>query len=108
MAEAQNTQPNTQADAGSVQFTNFNPENKKDNIKNLLLFKDIRVEVKATLGRIHIPLKQYLKLVRGSIIDLGKTDNLNIYLSCNDKGVAKGDIFVLEKKIGVEIKGFTK
>lgn len=82
------------------------PEDRSLSVKNLARFKDIKLEVKATLGRINIPLKQYLKLVRGSIIDLGKTDNLIIHLDCNDKEIAKGDIFVLEKKIGVEIKSF--
>jgi len=72
---------------------------------NLESFGDIKLDFTAILGKVNMPIEQFLKLNRGAILELGKGKDSLIDVFVNDKYIARGDIRIVnETKVGVEIK----
>ena len=67
-------------------------------------FGDVKLHVTAMIGRVSMPIEQFLKLNRGAILELGKHKDDQIDLYVNDKYVARGDDKIIEDRVGVEIK----
>ncbi len=61
-------------------------------ISSLKGFGDIKVNVKVLLGKVHMPIGQYLKITRGSIVELGKGRNEPLEVFVNDHMVAQADV----------------
>ncbi len=59
------------------------------------------VEVWAILGTAPIPIFQLLKMGRGAVIELDRTVNDPIEIRVNNRLIARGEIVVVEDKIGV-------
>lgn len=66
-------------------------------------FGDIRLHLRAMLGTVHMPIEQFLKLTRGSVITLNRHKAEPIDLVVNGLPVAKVDITVINEHIGVEV-----
>jgi flagellar motor switch protein FliN len=64
----------------------------------------LAVPVTVLLGRANLPLKETLKLTRGSVVDLDRTFNDPVEVIVNDRVVARGDIVVVEEKYAVRIR----
>ncbi len=72
-------------------------------------FSDLMLNCKVLLGKIRMPVAQFLKLSRGSIIELPmrKTDPVSVLV--NNKKVADADIVIKGDNISVEvIKSYKK
>jgi len=71
--------------------------------RNLDMLLDVQLEAVVELGRKSIPIKDVLKLGRGSIIELEKTagEPLDIYL--NGRKLAEGEVVVVEEQFGIRI-----
>jgi flagellar motor switch protein FliN/FliY len=70
---------------------------------NLEAIYDIPVNVSVVLGRTVMPISQLLKLGRGSVIELERNVGEAIDVHVNDRLVAKGEIIIVENRIGVTL-----
>ena len=59
------------------------------------------IEVWAVLGKVSIPIYQLLKMGRGAVIALDRSPNDPIDIRANNHLIARGDIVIVEDKIGV-------
>jgi flagellar motor switch protein FliN len=69
---------------------------------------DVSVEVVAVLGTAMMPVSQLLKLGRGAVVQLESRVDKPIVLSANRKAVAKGDVVVIDDKIGISLTEIIK
>ncbi|MBF0333932.1 MAG: flagellar motor switch protein FliN [Alphaproteobacteria bacterium] len=64
---------------------------------------DISVDVYAVLGRATVQVKQLLKLGRGAVVELDRRVNEPIDLYVNKLLVGRGEVVVVDDRIGVTI-----
>lgn len=79
-------------------------------LSNLKGFGDIKLNMKVLLGTIRMPISQYLKITRGSIVDLGKGRSDVLDMLVNEHKVGECEIFLSasSNKVGVEVKSLHK
>ncbi len=78
------------------------PVRFQDNLKNLA--EDMPVQVLAVLGKRSMTLKDLIALKQGEIIELKKLPQDAIDLVANGKLVARGELVLVEGKLGIQIK----
>ncbi len=59
------------------------------------------IEVWAVIGKASMPIHQLLKMGRGAVIALDRSPNDPIDIRANNHLIARGDIVIVEDKIGV-------
>ena len=64
---------------------------------------DVPVQVSVVLGRTTMQLSQILKLGRGAVIELERSVGEPIDVYVNNKIVAKGEIVIVDNKVGVTL-----
>lgn len=64
---------------------------------------DVPVQVSVVLGRTTMQLSNILKLGRGAVIELDRIVGEPIDVYVNNKIVAKGEIVIVDNKIGVTL-----
>jgi flagellar motor switch protein FliN/FliY len=64
---------------------------------------DVPVQISVVLGKTSMPLNQLLKLGRGAVVELERAVGEPIDVYVNDKMVAKGEIVIVDNKIGVTL-----
>lgn len=64
---------------------------------------DVPVQVSVVLGGTTMPLSNILKLGKGAVIELERTVGEPIDVFVNNKKVAKGEIVIVDEKIGVTL-----
>jgi flagellar motor switch protein FliN/FliY len=69
---------------------------------------DVPVTVKAVLGTTAMNISQLLKLGRGAVVELDRKvgDAIDIYV--NDRLVARGEVVIVEDKLGVTMTEIVK
>lgn len=74
-------------------------------LSSLKGFGDIKLNVKVLLGRIKMPIGQYLKITRGSIVELGTAKSAPLDVIVNEQKIAECDIVLTpeSEKVGVEV-----
>jgi flagellar motor switch protein FliN/FliY len=72
--------------------------------KSLQGFSDVKLNLTANLGQINMPISQFLRITRGSIIELGKSRDDDIDIFVNNKMIAHGEILVETENISIEVK----
>jgi flagellar motor switch protein FliN/FliY len=75
----------------------------KDNELTLEALYDVPVQISVVLGKTSIQLSQLLKLGRGAVIELERAVGEPIDVYVNNKMVAKGEIVIVDNKIGVTL-----
>lgn len=70
---------------------------------NLSLMRDIRLTVTVELGRTSLPLREVMKLVEGSVIELDQLAGEPVHLYASGRLVAEGEIVVLGANFGVRL-----
>ena len=80
------------------------------NAENLSLetVYDIPVQVTVVLGRTSMQVNQLLKLGRGAVIELDKKVGEPIDIFVNNRLVARGEVVVVEDRIGVTMTEIIK
>ncbi len=91
---------------------------KKDNEKEWLVGEpmandvtaiyDIPVQISAVLGRSSMPVNQLLKLGRGAVVELDRKVGEAIDIYVNNRLVARGEVVVVEDKLGVTMTEIIK
>lgn len=69
---------------------------------------DIPVHVSAVLGKSHIEVSELLKLDEGTIIELDRKVGEAIDIYVNDRLVARGEVVVVEERLGVTMTEIIK
>jgi flagellar motor switch protein FliN/FliY len=64
---------------------------------------DVPVQISVVLGKTSMQLSQLLKLGRGAVVELERAVGEPIDVYVNDKMVAKGEIVIVDNKIGVTL-----
>ena len=64
---------------------------------------DIPVKINANLGRVRISVSELLQLDAGSVLELDKDVGSPIDLYVNDQLVAKGEVILINDKLGISI-----
>ena len=67
------------------------------------LLMGVELPVSVSFGRVHLPLKDVLKLTAGSIIELNRTVDEPVEVIVNNCVVARGEVVVVEGNYGVRI-----
>lgn len=70
---------------------------------NLDLLRDIRLTVTVELGRTSLPLREVMKLVEGSVIELDQLAGDPVHVYVAGKVVADGEVVVLGANFGIKI-----
>ena len=68
----------------------------------------ISVDVIAVLGTAMMPISQILKLGRGAVVELDRLVGEEIELSAEKQIIAKGEVVVIEDRLGVSITKIMK
>lgn len=69
---------------------------------------DIPVQVSVVLGKTSMQLNQLLKLGRGAVVELDRKVGEPIDIYVNNKLVARGEVVVVEDRIGVTMTEIIK
>ena len=79
-------------------------DKEKHNVElTLEALYDVPVQVSVVLGSTKMPLNSILKLGKGAVIELDRSIGEPIDVYVNNKIVAKGEIVIVEEKIGVTL-----
>src|SRR6185436_17052001 len=77
--------------------------NPSESPANLDVVLDLPVELSVELGTCNLPMRQVLQLEPGSIVQLDKTADAPVDVFVNQKLVARGEVVVLEDRLGIRI-----
>lgn len=69
---------------------------------------DVPVHIKAVLGRATMDVASLLKLSRGSLIELDRRVGESIDIYVNNRLVARGELVVVEERLGVTMTEIIK
>ena len=69
---------------------------------------DVPVQVSAVLGKTHMQVSQLLKLGRGAVVELDRKVGEAIDIYVNDRLVARGEVVVVEDRLGVTMTEIVK
>ena len=69
---------------------------------------EVTVEISAVLGTSMMPISQILKLGRGAVVELDRLVGEEIELSAEKQIIAKGEVVVIEDRLGVSITKIMK
>ena len=69
---------------------------------------DVPVKVSVVLGKTSMPVNQLLKLGRGAVVELDRKVGEPIDIFVNNRLVARGEIVVVEDRIGVTMTEIIK
>jgi len=69
---------------------------------------DVPVNVSAVLGKAHVSVGQLLKLGPGSILELDRKVGEAIDIYVNNRLVARGEVVVVEERLGVTMTEIIK
>lgn len=69
---------------------------------------DVPVHVSAVLGKTHMEVSQLLKLGRGAVVELDRKVGEAIDIYVNNRLVARGEVVVVEERLGVTMTEIIK
>ncbi|GHU05598.1 flagellar motor switch protein FliN [Alphaproteobacteria bacterium] len=69
---------------------------------------DVQLELSAVLGHAKVQVKQLLKLGRGAVVELDRKITEPIDLVVNKKLVGRGEVIVVDDRLGVTITDMLK
>ncbi len=69
---------------------------------------DIPVQISAVLGRSNMQVSQLLKLGRGAVVELDRKVGEAIDIYVNNRLVARGEVVVVEDKLGITMTEIVK
>ncbi|MFA9461498.1 flagellar motor switch protein FliN [Thiohalorhabdus methylotrophus] len=71
--------------------------------QNLEMLLDLPLELSVELGRTRMSLQELLKLDKGSVIRLGRTEGEPLEIQVNGRTVARGEVVVVNDRLGVRV-----
>lgn len=102
--EAVETDEEQSIDVSPAEFQQFDGGNgDTDQPRNLEMLMDVKLDTVVELGRKTIPIRDILKLGRGSIIELEKTAGEPLEIFVNGRKLAEGEVVVVDERFGIRI-----
>jgi flagellar motor switch protein FliN/FliY len=75
---------------------------------DLRVVYDVPLQVSVVLGKAQLKINQLVKLSRGSVIELDRKVGEAVDVYINDRKVAKGEIVLVDNKIGITLTEISK
>jgi len=98
------TKPESQVQVNPAEFEDFGSDNNNSkDPRNLDMLMDVQLEAIVELGRKTIPIKDVLKLGKGSIIELDKNAGESLDIFINGRKLAEGEVVVVDEQFGIRI-----
>ncbi len=69
---------------------------------------DVPVQVSAVLGKTSMPISQLIRLGRGAILELDRKVGESIDIVVNNRLIAKGEIVIVDERIGITMTEIIK
>jgi len=88
--------------------TSPQPAPAPTNARELEAVYDIPVQVSAVLGKATMQVAQLLKLGRGAVVELDRKVGEAIDIYVNNRLVARGEVVILEDRLGVTMTEIIK
>lgn len=76
--------------------------------KDIDAIYDIPVQISAVLGKSSMQVSQLLKLGRGAVVELDRKVGESIDIYVNNRLVARGEVIVVEDRLGVTMTEIVK
>ena len=107
--EEDNSSPSTESDESDLVSTEAIeiPETPR-NAQDLEAVYDIPVQVSAVLGRSTMEVQELLKLGKGAVVELDRKVGEAIDIFVNNRLVARGEVVVLEDRLGITMTEIIK
>lgn len=86
----------------------YEEQEKPTTAKDLEAVYDIPVQVSAVLGKATMQVSQLLKLGRGAVVELDRKVGEAIDIYVNNRLVARGEVVVVEDRLGVTMTEIIK
>lgn len=94
---------NAPTNVQAVQFPNLMPRVTHQEMGNIGLIMDVKMEMTVELGRADKPIKEILGMGEGTIIELDKLAGEPVDILVNRKLIAKGEVVVIDENFGVRV-----
>ena len=88
--------------------TELNGDNAQKNAADLEAVFDVPVRVSAILGRSKMPVSELLNLDVGNVLELDRKVGEAVDIYVNARLVARGEVVLVEEKLGVTMTEITK
>ena len=75
---------------------------------NLAAIQDVPIELSVVLGEKKIKVEDLLKMGNGAVIELNRKVGENVEVFVNERCVAKGEIVIVDEKIGITMTEIIK
>lgn len=98
----------SEADDGDNLLSIDEPEEPMRSASDLEAVYDIPVQVSAVLGKASMQVSQLLKLGRGAVVELDRKVGEAIDIYVNNRLVARGEVVVVEEKLGITMTEIIK
>jgi flagellar motor switch protein FliN/FliY len=96
---------NANAQAQPAEFQDLTDEGNKQDARdvNLEVILDVPVTLSMEVGRTRIPIRNFLQLNQGSVVELDRTagEPLDVYV--NGTLVAHGEVVVVNERFGIRL-----
>ncbi len=104
----QDEQTPAQDSATNAAAAGGDPAKAPTNARELEAVYDIPVQVSAVLGKASMQVSQLLKLGRGAVVELDRKVGEAIDIYVNNRLVARGEVVVVEDRLGVTMTEIIK
>ena len=95
-------------DMSEAENTALNQDFGSSEDVNLEVVYDVPLQISAVLGKATMKISQLVRLSRGSVVELDKKVGDAVDVFVNDRIVAKGEIVLVDNKIGITITEIVK
>ena len=93
----------TQPQVGPFADGGDSPEESPSPGQNLEMLLDLPLELSVELGRTRMSLQEMLKLDKGSVIRLGRTEGEPLEIKVNGRTVGRGEVVVVNDRLGIRV-----
>lgn len=108
MAEEKETKPETEEEQRKEEKEEKEGEEiegrKESALELLKKFGDIPVDIEVVVGKTEKTIGELLNMGIGSVVELDREVNDLVDIKVNGKLIAKGELVVIENRLGVKIK----
>jgi flagellar motor switch protein FliN/FliY len=75
-------------------------------LHDITFLGDVEVTVSVELGRTSMPVREVLKLRRGSVIELNKLSGQPVEVLVNNTLMARGEVILINGRFGIRLNAF--
>ncbi len=85
-------------------FNDFNSKQSfAEDVQDLEMLMDIPISLSVELGKTHIPIKNLMQLINGSVVELDSLAGEPLDIMVNGYLIAQGEVVVVNDKFGIRL-----